>query len=72
MIRSFEGDPVAGGSWRPERGWSHDSMSAAISEMDHEPIGRTVSGTLVPAEWDEAPDAMMMSAKSANSPSCES
>ena len=57
VIRSFEGDPVAGGSWRPERGWSHDSMSAAISEMDHEPIGRTVSGTLVPAEWDEAPDA---------------
>ena len=57
VIRSFEGDPVAGGSWRPERGWTHDSMSAAISEMDHEPIGRTVSGTLVPAEWDEAPDA---------------
>lgn len=57
VIRSFGGDPVAGGSWRPERGWSHDSMSAAISEMDHEPIGRTVSGTLVPAEWDEAPDA---------------
>jgi stage III sporulation protein SpoIIIAA len=57
VIRSFEGDPVAGGSWRPERGWSHDSMSAAISEMDHEPIGRTVSGALVPAEWDEAPDA---------------
>ena len=57
VIRPFEGDPVAGGSWRPERGWSHDSMSAAISEMDHEPIGRTVSGALVPAEWDEAPDA---------------
>lgn len=56
VIRPFEGDPVAGGSWRPERGWSHDSMSAAISEMDHEPIGRTVSGALVPAEWDEAPD----------------
>jgi stage III sporulation protein SpoIIIAA len=57
VIRSVEGDPVAGGSWRPERGWSHDSMSAAISAMDHEPIGRTVSGALVPAEWDEAPDA---------------
>ena len=57
VIRAFEGDPVAGGSWRPERGWSHDSMSAAISEMDREPIGRTVSGALVPAEWHEAPDA---------------
>ena len=32
-------------------------MSAAVSEMDHEPIGRTVSGALVPAEWDEAPGA---------------
>lgn len=57
VIRAFEGDSVGGGSWRPERGWSHDSMSAAVSEMDHEPIGRTVSGALVPAEWDEAPDA---------------
>jgi len=57
VIRSVEGDPVAGGSWRPERGWSHDSMSTAISAMDHEPIGRTVNGALVPAEWDEAPDA---------------
>ena len=57
VIRAFEGGPVGGGSWRPERGWSHDSMSAAIAEMDHEPIGRTVSGALVPAEWDEAPDA---------------
>jgi stage III sporulation protein SpoIIIAA len=57
VIRAFEGDPVGGGSWRPERGWSHDSMSAAVSEMDHEPIGRTVGGALVPAEWDEAPGA---------------
>lgn len=57
VIRAVEGDPVGGGSWRPERGWSRDSMSAAISEMDHEPIGRTVGGALVPAEWDEAPDA---------------
>jgi stage III sporulation protein SpoIIIAA len=57
VIRAFEGDPVGGGSWRPERGWSHDSMSSAISEMDHEPVGRTVSGALVPAEWDEAPAA---------------
>ena len=57
VIRAFEGDAVAGGSWRPERGWSHDSMSAAISDMDHEPIGRTISGALVPAEWDAAPSA---------------
>jgi len=57
VIRAFEGDPAVGGSWRPERGWSHDSMSAAVSEMDHEPIGRTVGGALVPAEWDEAPGA---------------
>ncbi|NBW31332.1 MAG: AAA family ATPase [bacterium] len=57
VIRAFEGEQVGGGSWRPERGWSHDSMSSAISEMDHEPIGRTVNGALVPAEWDEAPDA---------------
>lgn len=57
VIRASEGDPVGGGSWRPERGWSRDSMSAAIAEMDHEPIGRTVSGALVPAEWDEAPEA---------------
>lgn len=57
VIRASEGDPVGGGSWRPERGWSRDSMSTAIAEMDHEPIGRTVSGALVPAEWDEAPEA---------------
>jgi len=57
VIRAFDGDAVAGGSWRPERGWSHDSMSAAISDMDHEPIGRTISGALVPAEWDAAPSA---------------
>lgn len=57
VIRAFEGDAVAGGSWRPERGWSHDSMSAAVSDMDHEPIGRTISGALVPAEWDAAPSA---------------
>jgi len=56
VIRAFEGDPISGGSWRPDRGWSHDSMSAAISEMDHEPTGRMVNGALVPAEWDEAPD----------------
>jgi stage III sporulation protein SpoIIIAA len=57
VIRAFDGDAVAGGSWRPERGWSHDSMSAAVSDMDHEPIGRTISGALVPAEWDAAPSA---------------
>jgi len=57
VIRAFDGDAVAGGSWRPDRGWSHDSMSAAISDMDHEPIGRTISGALVPAEWDAAPSA---------------
>ena len=57
VIRAFEGDPVGGGSWRPDRGWRHESMATALSDMDHEPIGRTVSGALVPAEWDEAPDA---------------
>ena len=57
VIRAFDGDAVAGGSWRPERGWSHDSMSAAVSDMDHEPIGRTIRGALVPAEWDAAPSA---------------
>ena len=57
VIRTFEGGTFGGGSWRPDRGWSHDSMAAAISEMDHEPIGRTIGGTLVPAEWDDAPDA---------------
>lgn len=57
VIRAFEGDVVGGGSWRPERGWSHDTMSATIAALDHELIGRTVTGAPVPAEWDEAPDA---------------
>lgn len=56
VIRAFAGDG-GGGSWRPERGWSHQSMASAISEMDHEPIGRTIGGALVPVEWDEAPSA---------------
>ena len=32
-------------------------MASTIAEMDRELIGRTVDGALVPAEWDEAPDA---------------
>ena len=55
-IRAVD-EEIGGGSWRPERGWSHQSMASAIAEMDREPLGRTIGGALVPAEWDEAPDA---------------
>ena len=57
VIRAFEGDPVGGGSWRPDRGWNHQSMADVIHQLDNEPTGRTVDGGLVPAEWDQAPNA---------------
>ena len=57
MITQLPQESVGGGSWRPERGWSHQSMADVIHQMDNETTGRTVDGGLVPAEWDQAPNA---------------